>query len=73
MLDDMAWCRAPKPALPRMKREIARALVAEASKDGMRAIVHAPNLADAREAVADGARRSRTGCSTGSTPERSRK
>jgi imidazolonepropionase-like amidohydrolase len=55
MLDDMAWCRAPKPALPRMKREIARALVSEARKDGMRAIVHAPNLADAREAVADGA------------------
>ncbi|MGE5276859.1 MAG: amidohydrolase family protein [Acidobacteriota bacterium] len=55
MLDDMAWCRAPKPALPRMKREIARALVAEARKDGMRAIVHAPNLADAKEAVADGA------------------
>ena len=55
MLDDMAWCRAPKPALPRMKREIARALVSEARKDGMRAIVHAPNLADAKEAVADGA------------------
>jgi len=55
MLDDMAWCRAPKPALPRMKADVAEALIFEARKRGMRAIVHAPNLADAREAIADGA------------------
>jgi imidazolonepropionase-like amidohydrolase len=55
MLDDMAWCRAPKPALPRMKSEIARALVSEARKQGLRATVHAPGLPDAKEAVALGA------------------
>jgi len=55
MLDDMAWCRAPKPPLPRMKPEIARALLAEAHKQGLRAAVHAPGLADAKEAVALGA------------------
>lgn len=55
MLDDMAWCRAPKPALPRVQREIARALLSEARRLGMRAAVHAPGLADAREAVAAGA------------------
>jgi imidazolonepropionase-like amidohydrolase len=55
MLDDMAWCRAPKPALPRMKPDVARALISEARKLGMRATVHAPKLADAKEAVDDGA------------------
>jgi imidazolonepropionase-like amidohydrolase len=55
MLDDMGWCRDPKPRLPRMKPEIAKALIAEARKDGLRASVHAPNVADAREAIADGA------------------
>jgi imidazolonepropionase-like amidohydrolase len=55
MLDDMAWCRAPKPALPRMKPDVARALIAEARKLGMRATVHAPNLSDAKEAIGDGA------------------
>ncbi len=38
-----------------MKPEVAKALIAEARKDGLRAIVHAPNVADAREAIADGA------------------
>jgi imidazolonepropionase-like amidohydrolase len=55
MLDDMAWCRAPKAALPRMKPEVAKALIDEARREGLRAIVHAPNLADAKEAIADGA------------------
>ncbi len=55
MFDDMAWCRDPKPRLPRMRREIARALLDEARRQGLRATVHAPNLADAKEAIADGA------------------
>lgn len=55
MLDDMAWCRAPKPALPRNPPEVARALISEARKEGLRVSVHAPNLADAKEAIADGA------------------
>jgi imidazolonepropionase-like amidohydrolase len=55
MRDDMAWCRAPKPPLPRMKPEIAKALIAEARRLGLRATVHAPNVADARDSVADGA------------------
>ena len=55
MLDDMSWCRAPKPALPRMKADIAKALISEARRRGLRAIVHAPKLADANEAIADGA------------------
>ena len=55
MLDDMGWCRDPKPRLPRMKAEVAKALITEARKEGLRAIVHAPNLAEAREAIADGA------------------
>jgi len=55
MLDDMAWCRAPRPALPRMSPEIAKALIEEARSSGLRASVHAPNLADAKEAIAGGA------------------
>jgi len=55
MLDDMSWCRAPKPPLPRMKPEVAKALIAEARRAGLRATVHAPKLADATEAIADGA------------------
>ncbi|HEY6065901.1 MAG TPA: amidohydrolase family protein, partial [Thermoanaerobaculia bacterium] len=55
MLDDMGWCRDPKARLPRMRPEIAAALIAEARREGMRAIVHAPNLADAKEAIAGGA------------------
>jgi imidazolonepropionase-like amidohydrolase len=55
MLDDMRWCRAPKPPLPRMKPEVAKALIDEARRAGLRATVHAPNLADAKEAIADGA------------------
>jgi imidazolonepropionase-like amidohydrolase len=55
MLDDMAWCRAPKPALPRMKPAVAKALISEARRQGMGAAVHAPKVADAREAIADGA------------------
>lgn len=55
MLDDMSWCRAPKPALPRVRPDIAKALLSEARNQKLRASVHAPNLADAREAVAGGA------------------
>jgi imidazolonepropionase-like amidohydrolase len=55
MLDDMAWCRAPKPALPRLEAGIAKALISEARSLGLRAVVHAPNLADAKEAIGDGA------------------
>lgn len=55
MLDDMAWCRAPRPALPRLSPEIAKAQIEEARSSGLRASVHAPNLADAKEAIADGA------------------
>ena len=55
MLDDMAWCRAPRPPLPRLEPAVARALIEEARREGLRATVHAPNLADAREAIDDGA------------------
>jgi imidazolonepropionase-like amidohydrolase len=55
MLDDMGWCRAPKPPLPRMKPEVANALIDEARRQGLRAIAHAPKAADAKEAIADGA------------------
>jgi imidazolonepropionase-like amidohydrolase len=55
MLDDMAWCRAPKPPLARMKADVAAALLGQARESGMRSSVHAPNLADAGEAVAGGA------------------
>jgi hypothetical protein len=51
MLDDMAWCRSPKAALPRMKAEIAAALISEARGSGMRASVHAPNLATDRPRI----------------------
>ena len=54
MLDGMGWCRDPKPPLPRMKPEIAKALIDEARQAGVRATVHAPNLADAKEAISDG-------------------
>jgi imidazolonepropionase-like amidohydrolase len=55
MLDDMSWCRDPKPPLPQMKPEVAEALIDEARRQGLRATVHAPRLADAKEAIADGA------------------
>jgi imidazolonepropionase-like amidohydrolase len=55
MLDDMAWCRAPRPALPRMSEAVATALIGEARAQGLRAIVHAPNGPDARTAVSAGA------------------
>lgn len=55
MLDDMGWCRDPLPRLPRMSREVASALIEEARRAGLRSSVHAPNLADAKEAIADGA------------------
>jgi imidazolonepropionase-like amidohydrolase len=53
MLDDMAWCRAPLPALPKMDPAIARALILEARRQNLRVGVHAPELADARTAVFD--------------------
>jgi imidazolonepropionase-like amidohydrolase len=55
MLDDMGWCRDPVPRLPRMAPAVANALLSTASALGMRASVHAPNLADARAAIAAGA------------------
>ncbi len=55
MLDDMGWCRAPMPALLRLSPEIVKALIQQARSSGLRASVHAPNLADAKEAIADGA------------------
>jgi imidazolonepropionase-like amidohydrolase len=55
MLDDMAWCRAPLPALPRVDPAVARALLEEARGQGLRTIVHAPGLAEAEEALGDGA------------------
>ena len=51
MLDDMAWCRAPLPALPKVEPAVARALVEEARRLGLRAMVHAPELADADAAI----------------------
>jgi imidazolonepropionase-like amidohydrolase len=55
MLDDMAWCRAPKPSLARVRPDVAAALIEEARGLGLNAIVHAPSLADAKEAIAAGA------------------
>jgi imidazolonepropionase-like amidohydrolase len=55
MLDDMGWCRAPKPALPRLPPAVFGALVSEARAEGMRVSVHAPNLSDAKAAIAGGA------------------
>ncbi len=55
MLDDMGWCRDPKPRFPGMAPPVAAALLSEAAKLGMRATVHAPNLSDAKEAIAGGA------------------
>ena len=55
MLDDMGWCRDPLPRLPRMTPEIAKSLIEEARQAGLRVIVHAPNPADAKEAVTRGA------------------
>ena len=55
MLDDMGWCRDPLPRLPRMDPAVAGALLSEAARAKLRATVHAPRLADAREAVLGGA------------------
>ena len=55
MLDDMAWCRAPRPPLPKVRPDVLEALLSEARAQGLRASVHAPTLADARAAVAAGA------------------
>lgn len=55
MLDDMAWCRAPLPTLPKTSPAVLRALLDEAKALGMRSIVHAPNLDDAKAAIAGGA------------------
>jgi imidazolonepropionase-like amidohydrolase len=55
MLDDMAWCRAPRPPLAKLPPALVAALIGEARAQGLRAIVHAPNLADAKAAIASGA------------------
>ena len=55
MLDDMRWCRDPLTPLPRMTPEVAKALIDEARRAGLRVSVHAPGLSDAKEAVAGGA------------------
>ncbi len=55
MLDDMAWCRAPKLPFAKVSPAVAAALIGEARGLGLRATVHAPNLADAKAAIAAGA------------------
>lgn len=55
MLDDMAWCRAPELPLARLSPRISRAILSEARKSRLRASVHAPQISDARKAVAYGA------------------
>jgi len=55
MDDDMGWCRDPLPRLPKISAEVRSALIAEARRLGLRVAVHAPDLADASDAVADGA------------------
>ncbi len=55
MLDDMGWCRDPRPRLPRMSPLVSAALLDAARGLGLRATVHAPNLFDAKEAIAGGA------------------
>ena len=55
MDDDMGWCRDPLPRLPKIATAVRSALIAEARRFGLRVSVHAPELADASDAVADGA------------------
>jgi len=55
MNDDMGWCRDPQPKLAKIPAPIRSALVAEARRMGLRVAVHAPRLADAADAVEDGA------------------
>jgi len=55
MLDDMAWCRAPRTPLPKVPPAVVEALLGEARASGMRASVHAPNLPDAKTAISAGA------------------
>jgi imidazolonepropionase-like amidohydrolase len=55
MLDDMRWCRDTKLPVPKMAPEVVAALLHAASENGLRSAVHAPQLADARSAVAAGA------------------
>ncbi|MEP6801153.1 MAG: amidohydrolase family protein [Acidobacteriota bacterium] len=55
MLDDMAWCRAPLTPFSKLTPDISTALIGEARRLGLRAIVHAPGLADARRAIREGA------------------
>ena len=55
MDDDMGWCRDPLPRLPKISPDVRKALIAQARATGLRVAVHAPDLADARDAVEDGA------------------
>jgi imidazolonepropionase-like amidohydrolase len=55
MDDDMGWCRDPLPRLPKIPADVRTALISEARRLGLRVSVHAPDLADATDAVADGA------------------
>ena len=55
MLDDMAWCRAPKSPVAKLPPSVVEALTSEARSQGLRATVHAPNLVDAKAAIAAGA------------------
>ena len=55
MDDDMGWCRDPLPRLPKIAAAVRSALVAQARRDGLRVAVHAPELSDAADVVADGA------------------
>ena len=55
MWDDIGWCRDPKPRLPKVEPGVARALIDEARRQGMRVSAHAPNRGDAQAAVEVGA------------------
>ncbi|MEP7131565.1 MAG: amidohydrolase family protein [Acidobacteriota bacterium] len=55
MLDDMAWCRSPLPPFSKLDPDVSSALIGEARRAGLRVIVHAPGLPDARRAILEGA------------------
>jgi len=54
MYDDMRWCRDSLPPLVRMKKNVMRALLDEAGRQGLVAEIHSPQLADAQDVLAAG-------------------